>query len=405
MSTTPDLPNLPPSGLERIRGCPGSYHAGRQIKGTSSPAADLGRQVHAILEKAITLEALALDDITHWTEECAGHLASGNETQDERASFIAGWFARIVQRAATAGGGAVRIEKEFTVTLTLEAGATVRGIVDLEMDTADGKTHQIDYKSGGAQVDTADDNLQMQAYAIARLDADPDLEAVTSHIISAGNEGDEKHTFSDYTRNYLEMYRQELERIATAAIAEDAPRIIHWYRCQYCSARGTRLCPESQKALHDFAQRVARMESPAAVFGDQEPDQRGKTVAFCKTVKAVADMILGSAVPLLKEDEDAITGWTLTPDTQVREIHDVQEAYKLLAAKGVSREQFMDKVKVSLTGCRAAYYDAEKTAAEQASAITPTKASTQRQADAILEPVIVKKDRSGWLTPKKDGNK
>ena len=397
---TPTLQEIHPSALERRRKCPGSRDAERGIEDQVNEAAVSGTRIHDALEEAINLESLQLDDLNAWCEEIAERRGL-----DENETFIVCWFARIIQKSAIDNGGAKIVDREVGVRYQIAEGIILKGRIDLRLWMENGTLHIYDYKTGRAAQDTADDNSQIQAYAVATFDAlsNPQGEelavnSVTAHIIAAGNEKEERHTYSTFAVEHLAAYKENIREIAIATTDPDAPREPGWPQCQYCRARGTKKCPESRAYLERFAKNVAEMSDPQAVFGDLDPSQRCSTLDFSKAVAAIADRIQKAAKTMLREEPDAIEHWYMTPDGTTKEIGNTIEAIALLEKEGMlTRDQVIASAKLSRTALATAYYHSAGPIAEATGEKRTTKSASSTIVDSILEPVMREKDRSGSL--------
>lgn len=383
------------SELCRLELCPGSGKAQQIIQDSTSKASESGNVIHDALAQVITLETLTSAEAM----AAAAQEYALNEKLGDRESFILGWFAAIVQKAVTDRGGASKILREYKTEIPFETPAgtvTVGATPDLIIQTAQG-ADVFEYKTGYLGQDTADKHLQGQFYVlIAEKLCGPD--PIRLHVLAAGNDKGEQHTFADYGDEGKDFVQARIEKALTAAMVPEAPRIVSLKACQYCKAAGTVACKESCTAVNKFEGNIVKMADPVAVFLGLDPSARAATLDRAILVNRILDKIISAAKTSLAQDPDFIPGYKVGEGVTARTIEDARAAFKILSDKaGITPGQFSAIVGVTLGDVKKLYVDHVQGLQKLQGAKPDTKKALEETAVKLLAPVLVEKKRAGSL--------
>ena len=381
------------SSLPRLEKCPGSRNAEARIKGTTSEAAESGTMIHAALETFIGMpEVLSSQDMAEAAIESITKAAK----LEDRNAFVFRWFALVVYTTTAEAGGAAQIISEKKGSLELGFDMTLTGSPDLQIITVADALHVWEYKTGMASVETSESHLQGQGYLLRAVD---DLEwegDVVLHMLAAGNDKGENHTFTFYTQEDLDAVTENINAVVEGALDPDAPRVVSLEGCQYCKAAGTMFCIESCKAIEKFEGNVIKMEDPVAVFGALEPAQRSATVERAKLVAKIAGKIIDAAKAGVKADPEYIPGWGYGKSSEVRSLPDANGVFQVLNTKlGVTPEQFQGIAGVKLTAVIKLIQGVLTDRATAAGEKTPTKKAMEEMALAMVGDLIARKPKAG----------
>lgn len=312
---------LTPSKVARIAACPGSIAATAGIKDESSPAAQEGERLHAVMagggrvgltdEQRDVIQACA----DAGTDLLAKYLPAGMTRGPKRETFT---------RAALPGGAVISAKEDW-------------------LGADDARALVIDWKFGRGDVDPADENLQMRAYAVAVAKSER-VEEVAVAVVAPRAFGPPV-TDCLYLPEDIAAAEAELVRIANRAAAPDAPRIPGPTQCKYCPALGTSRCPESAAMAEalipvDQASILPTGKELAALL------DRGAQVSM------LVDRLRDQARAELEAGRD-VPGWKLTAGRKMRRITDAQAAFTKLAVV-LTAEQFAATCSVRVVALEAA---------------------------------------------------
>jgi len=391
------LPFIRPSSLPRIDVCPGSLAAEARIQNKGSAEATSGDVIHEALKewaripgalKSKQAAESAIEDIAEW------------KNLEGRELFVFRWFAFVVQEHTEARGGALEIFAEHKDGVDFET-FRAEGTKDLLISTPQG-LDLWDYKTGNLEQKLSDEHIQVQCYGLMAA-AQFEAPGVRIHMLSAGNQAGEHHTYTDYDTRNLYAVEAVIKAIVSDAMEPDAPRNVTKSGCLYCNAAGTLACPESVAAVDKFYGNVIKMDDPIAIFNHQEPAQRAQTLVNAQIVVKVAKKILEAAKAGLVVDPEFIPGFGVGPTQKVREIKSSVKAFNALNSQaGVSIDAFQSICKVSLKDCKGIVHDELVARAKHHGEKKPTKKATEDRTLAMLKGVISFKDKSGQIVEVKD---
>ena len=395
------------SELPRIAKCPGSYNAKpKTIDPGSSPIAASGQRIHLALEKTATAALESYKQGESFEAAMLAHVESIAMlyTTGEREAFVARWFAGIVGKIADSHGGLVSLEVERAFEMRLgEYWGELTGHVDLILHCKDRSRHVIDYKTGYGAVETSEDNKQGQGYAVLMFHAEPDRVKMSGglyvHFIAAGNEKEERHTYTHYDIETLPRLTGAIEGLLWGACQEDTQRKVGVDQCQYCPAACTLACPESMKALYMFGDgRIDRKQDVGTTLADMTPQVRAAMVDEALLVARLAKKVCDAAKGMLTADPDSVEGYMLGKGRTSKDVGPVRDVFEMLQpAFGLPEIEFLGCCKPSLPKIIEACTASEQAKAAAEGGPKPTKKATADLVVACLHSLITEKTATGSL--------
>lgn len=339
---------LSPSSAARWMACPGSVAACEGLPDKSSEFADEGTAAHELAALCLVEGGTAADRI-------GLKIAAGREgrvfTVDVDMATHVQAYVDYVRALVQSTGGELLVEQRLSIEhITGEPGA--RGTADAVI-LADGELIVADLKYGrGVPVD-ADDNPQLQIYALAALRefcALGDFQAVrlVIHQPRLGSVSEWAQPVAD-----LEQFGQVAWNAAVDTRAADAPRVPGEKQCKFCRAKAN--CPAlaarvQQEVGADFdviatssqAQVVAPVKTSAADDLARALAAADLIEAWLKAVRAEVETRLLAGVP--------VPGWKLVQGKRGnRRWTSEEEAEAVLKAMRVKHDQMYDYSLISPT--------------------------------------------------------
>lgn len=304
--------------LERVALCPGSYWATQGIPYRSSPEAEEGTLMHKACETG------------QWEE---GILEPEQEATVRRALDI-----RTVLLTRIFGEGSkVRIQKEkFYKDFQIGLSGKFDWVACSADSTLSLNAVVGDWKFGRGQVEEADSNLQVRAYAVlaqrSRL-IPPTVDKYFVVIIQprVSNEP----TICEYGRDDIERSVEQIVEIRKAAEPVDAPRTPSPQACRFCAACGTDRCPESQRMIAVVSQPV-----------ELQPERLSRALKAAAVAEGVIKQWRASARAQIEGGVE-IPGWDLVPNSQRAHFTDVMGAWARLQDT-LEPHAFADACKVTM---------------------------------------------------------
>lgn len=213
-------------------------------------------------------------------------------------------------------------------------GNRYSGVPDL-LAFKGGKCLCIDYKFGRIAVPHAKDNKQLKWLA-ALIDRKYSVTSVTVCIIQPSAGGFTMHT---YDKAALKKARASVLRtLRKMEGGKTAPKAGD--HCKYCPARVA--CPAAAKQVQALAS-VNKVEALSA-------DQMSQTLDMLDSVESTVRAIRKRATEMLKDDADAIPGYTLKRASSRRSIADAAAAYHTLKREGLATEgQFLEACSIGVS--------------------------------------------------------
>lgn len=195
-----------------------------------------------------------------------------------------------------------------------------------------------EWKTGRAHQDTADSHVQGRLYIVAGMDTLQIPTPVHFHVLSAGEEQGEWHSFCVFDDAAIKNARIEADYIFDQANNPDAALHPGQVQCKYCRARGTPNCPptfqmlqQAQAAIKaDFGQDVAALDSAMDIW--KQVQNYGSNME--------------SVVRSLMDNGVAFPHWEFGRPRIQREVLDITIAHDRLA-KTISDAAFLNSCSVS----------------------------------------------------------
>lgn len=321
------------SAAERDRHCPGAHLACLGLPESTSEGAQKGREIHAWLhwkrsggkpmDMTYQEQEWVVGEPDPDTEPVCDYELAGR-CWDLEQQAIQDWLAR-------------KSESEFPEfkvysekRLWLSAG-TLKHSGQCDCAVVSGNRVLIlDVKTGWQEVAAPASNEQLRDLAVLWW-WETQCDEVTVQIIQPGVE---KQPPCVYGREELEESHRRLVARVVASNDPNAKRVPGEVQCQYCRAKGSSRCPETQQAVVTLPPLpVAEIPSP-------------KLVEAALMAQGVAKAILEAARAALKDNPDAIPGFKLEPNAPNKPITDPGACWARCSTQGMTLEQFMTCVKV-----------------------------------------------------------
>ena len=170
----------------------------------------------------------------------------------------------------------------------------------------------VDFKFGRNPVDSADINIQGQAYLLGVMDKYPELETATVHFLLPRRDEVLTH---DYTREDMEEVRLRVMIVIERATAEAVALNPNTEGCRFCSNRIS--CPALTDKLLPLAKKyVAESEDFEMEFLDkydpakiQDPFVLGKMKNVAQVLDKWSDAVGKQALKIAVEEGEQIPGY------------------------------------------------------------------------------------------------
>ncbi len=241
-------------------------------------------------------------------------------------------------------GAPPNIIRERRMWIRWGDGLSHSGQVDLAIIIGD-SAFLADYKTLPGDVAESSKNMQLRDLAILLDVSAPGLNRIAvapiQPLVTMRPE------ITVYTREHLDRAREELYFRVRASNDPNSPRTAGEAQCKFCLAKSS--C--NQYAA--FAGTIA-ISSGSPIFGipmsQWTPDMRAQFLRDAPVAERWLDTCKSDLKKLMKENPDAVTGFTLKPG-QVREkITNPQGVFAAFRAIGGTQEQFMPAVSLTKAG-------------------------------------------------------
>lgn len=197
--------------------------------------------------------------------------------------------------------------------------------------------HVVDWKFGRGEVEEAQDNLQLAAYAIMASIRWPMHSAIVAHVIQPRLR---KHDQAKYDNARLSEAARQIAEIRHRA--ENLTTLVPGKpQCDWCPAKAN--CPE----LHKTTALVAR--TPEAAIASTTAPELARLADMGRLARKCADAIDAEVKRRIKAGEE-VPGYSLMSQKQ-RVLGDIQEAFRRL---GIPAPEFLACCKASLPKLAAA---------------------------------------------------
>ena len=229
------------------------------------------------------------------------------------------------------------------------------GHADAVLISKDGKTgHLIDFKAGYRHQAAAANNAQQKAYATAVFAKFHALETLTVHIVYVRLQEIDKVVFD---KSYMEVVELELIAIDRKAKAAEEGKIQAHNPdpavCGYCAAAG--ICPSLQLLALPIAEEYAQARPGDLTIPEQydpalisDPAVMAKALAVADIMERWSGSVKKHALQLRMNQGQEIPGYALSHRAGAIEVLDPNEVYRFAQQNGLTHEQIMATVKVSV---------------------------------------------------------
>lgn len=329
------------SRLLRLKLCPGSYRAESQWSDSqpseSNLDAERGRRIHATAK----LIAMGEDISPLYPETPPGEI--------EEAWRLYGIYKKIEKQVSENGDKQQSIIEERFWLLDDDGIKVLSGQIDIGgiFFKADEKRWEAlicDYKTGWGDVDCADVNLQMRAYAVLLKASRPELERITVAIIAPSHG---VPTLACYGGNELKQAKYEILETLREATLHDVPRIAGVKQCKYCPAKSR--CPEYQK---EFLAPVPIIKSFSLDANDWDVETKAR---FCERLPEMTKWLEEQKKKVEKSVEAGeVPDWRIGEGKRIQKLNDPQAAYGRLS-NNLTADAFTEACTISLPKLRKIY--------------------------------------------------
>jgi hypothetical protein len=319
--------NFRPSNIARFDKCSGWWRVppAPSAEGDSA-VAEKGTALHAVMAKVV-----------------GGHEVNIIQELPPDESQAVYWALFAVAEVVVIGGCATELPLVWS-----DMGMT--GTADL-VAIGDNVVHIVDWKFGRGDVEDAQDNLQLAAYAIMASLRWPDVEQVVVHVVQPFMR---RHDQYAHTRETIQAAAQQIAEIRMRAEAVTTLTPGH-PQCDWCPGRAN--CP----ALAETTAMVASTPETAILAATAQALANYADAA--RLARKCADAIDAELKRRLQSGE-TIPGYVLQSRT-TRELTSIGEAFKRL---GIPAPQFLECCKASITKLTEAFRKDNNTTAANAKA-------------------------------------
>lgn len=331
------------SSLKRMELCPGSVKATAGLYSPDSTDSISGRKVH---------EALALiwrkgQPKYQKVEEVCEELGL-----TQREEVIASWFTSKLKAEVDKRGGVLETWAEIPMRRE-----NLVGTCDLVVHCCNDDWIVLDWKTGELEVETADRNIQLTAYACMGRQR---FGYSRAHLFlfSAGNEDGEQFTATTLHGSQFDPAWEFICDVMRKAEADDAKRRPCLNACRYCPALGNaERCPEGVAIglgiVEETKAELVQVRDPKSALRPLDPKALARIAHLYDQLKLAArlkESVEGELKKRLAGGEDMGGHFRLTEPKERRWITDAEKAYNDLVVTRMlcSHDDFMSIVNVTV---------------------------------------------------------
>jgi len=200
----------------------------------------------------------------------------------------------------------------------------------------------IDKKFGRIEVESAEDNDQLQTYAVMGAAA-YDCERVVVAIVQPRLTGDSKVSVAEYSRAQLQAAKEDLLAVWDACHQPDAPRKAGLDWCKYCKAKLD--CPEYTAQITQVAKpENSDLADRVGELADADLDKIWLAIKFAEGLKDKAKEEITKRMA-----EGRLQNYKLQPTGKMTKIIDPVAAIATLQGlAGLSQQDVLDCTSISL---------------------------------------------------------
>ena len=193
----------------------------------------------------------------------------------------------------------------------------------------------VDFKTGRIAVPSAENNLQMRAYAVLLAQQRPSLKRLLVAVIQPWVSKDP--IVAEYDADTLRQSRRELDAVLHHSKDPEAKRIPGPH-CKYCPCRKD--CEEGRAVVVTVSR-----TSPAKLVTNQ---QIAEFLELVPIAESVIEAVKKEAELRILAGED-VPGWELAPSRSLSTITKPEVVFARVSALGLTHSAFMSAVKLGKT--------------------------------------------------------
>ena len=191
----------------------------------------------------------------------------------------------------------------------------------------------IDFKTNRGDQAESPKNMQLRALAVLLHKKAFDRPIQRIHVAIVQPLVNREPLITCYEEEDLKRAHEELLSILDTIKKPDAPLKFNSY-CKFCPAKFK--CPEFKRNVETIV--IAGQSLPNGITGDD----LAKLLTLCHMADPVIKAVRALAKDRLKENADAVPGWTLSNPGSIRSLSDPFAVYKVLSdANLLTRDQFL----------------------------------------------------------------
>lgn len=339
---------LSPSSAVRWMSCPGSVALCKDLPDTSSPHADEGTAAHFLASECLEGGQDAITRVgatilvsrkrVEWLTEGweAGKGATAFVVDADMALAVQDYL-NYVRDLVRTTGGTLLVEQRLSIAdITGEPDAYGTSDVVILADT---ELIIVDLKYGRGVAVVADDNPQLQIYALAALReyglaADFETVRMVIHQPRLGSVSEWVQT-----TDQMEDFAEEVAEAGYFTRHDDAMLNPTEKGCKWCKAKAT--CPALRAEVMALLEEVAPAVAPVDLLA-QAMDKVGMVEAWCKAIRAELESKLLAGVP--------VQGWKLVQGKKGnRAWTDKVAAEEMLKSMRIKHDEMYDYSVISPT--------------------------------------------------------
>ena len=359
-----------PSTLSRREKCPGSYILESMIDKSKLPvseAAERGTRIHALAANLISEAFQGHIDASFQREA----VENPNEDETQNAAKIL----EFVRSEAGKWGSNFSMYLERHLSYGDFSGTLYYGFCDLLV--VNGKGGWLyDWKTGFRPVESAEENTQGAAYALASMqEYGLDSVCVTFYNPCIGQKTRNTFTNADGIASYI-------MRVVDACKDENPEYNPGEDQCRYCAAAQTGTCPHYM-AEHESAAVV--VESQNRMPFTQMPDEAiGELYRRCKLVEKLKESVERELLARI-DNAGNCAGWKVTSSRAGREAKDLGALVSVAREANLSEGEILACMKISVSQLEKAFAKALKASGEMPTEAAAKKEFSARTAEYVTE--------------------
>ena len=330
---------MSPSGFHRVMDCPASFLLEQQFEATTSEYAEEGTLAHEVCEiklnayitttpkRTVTAAINKLKKKEHWSNEMLNH---------------ADTYVDFIKQTALGMSQAPHIVVEKRVDIGQWVPGS-KGIADCIM-LGGKELHIVDFKYGKGVPVSAEDNPQLQLYALGAYAAYGMLYPIETVCMSIVQPrlSDEASTWCESLEDLL-AFGAKAKAAAELANREDAPFNPTESACRFCRAKQTcrARADKNVRAAFEAPQAIG---VPGALLA---PEEIGKYLAWGKDIDHWLSDLKEYALSQVLQGKE-IAGWKAVEGRGSRDWTDQDKAFEVIVASGTPEAMLYERKPLTL---------------------------------------------------------